>query len=578
MNPIFRNSLSLKHWGRRLKSACRLLLAGQIQDLLRRSLALLKKTFSRKKKIDYKSWREKWVLLNEKEKKQLVKLISLMEQKPYFEIFIDPKNCKISHLKTSLNSLLDQHFDQWSVHLIANHNCEKELRSLVKELDDQRIQFFEKMPTKPDSWFLQIQPGDLLHEVALFALADAANNNRKALVIYTDNDHLSPSGSSIDPFMKPDWNPDLLAGTNYFSSLTTFKSYLWEKHFYDSADPHELAIKATKDLLPDQILHIPFVLTSIRVPDSNSHLTPPTVRVNYQLPDPLPKVSVLIPTKNQGKLLKRCIASLCTITDYPDFEIVIVDHETTEKKARVFIDSLKSEKNVLVTEFCGEFNFSAQINQAAEKATGEIFVLLNNDTEIIEANWLTELIMQVARPEVGVAGALLLFGNETIQHAGIHPGIGGLMSHGHKHLGKNSSGYFSRLKVAHEVMAVTGACLAIKSSTWKQLGGLDAQNLPVAYNDVDLCMRSRKMGLRVIFTPHAKVVHHESVSRGFDDNAKKTKRLMKEAAVISERWGELLYYDPAYSPNLSFEGDGFQLADTPRTKSVLGNANKDYGI
>ena len=497
-----------------------------------------------------------------------------MEQKPSFEIFINFSDSKIEHLRSSLKSLQKQYYKHWKVNLIADQTCKKNFSSLLNDFEDQRISFFEKMPIEPDSWFMQIQPGDLLHEAAFFAIADSINKNKRAVIIYTDNDHLTPDNCLADPHMKPSWNSDLLAGTNYFSSLTIFKSFLWEKHFLNSKGPHELALSATKNLSSDQILHIPYVLTSIRVHDSNSHLTPPSIRVNYQLPDPLPKVSVLIPTKNQGKLLKRCISSLQTLTDYPDFEIVIVDHESTEKKARVFIDSLKNEKNVIVTEFFGEFNFSAQINQAAEKATGEIFILLNNDTEIIEADWLIELIMQVIRPEVGIVGALLIFGNGTIQHAGIHPGVGGLMSHSHKHLEKNSSGYFSRLRVAHEVTAVTGACLAIESSTWNQLGGLDEQNLPVAYNDVDLCMRSREAGLRVIFTPHSKVVHHESVSRGFDDNPKKKKRLMKEATVIYERWGELLYYDPAYSPNLSFEGNGFELAEEPRTRSVWDNSTK----
>ena len=296
-----------------------------------------------------------------------------------------------------------------------------------------------------------------MHEAALFALASISIKNEEAAVIYSDNDHLAPDGSFVDPFMKPDWNPDLLAETNYFSSLVAYKGSIWEEHFSNSYNPHELAIKATKDLSPNQVKHAPYVLTSVRVPDYTSHLTPNSVRLEHPLPDPLPSVSVLIPTKDQGKLLKRCVSSLLEVTDYANFEIVIVNHQSKEKKALTLLNSLKEEQNVTITEFTGQFNFSAQINQAAEIANGEILVLLNNDTEVVEANWLKELVMQVARPEVGIVGALLTFRNGTIQHAGIHPGIGGLMSHGHKHLPAASSGYFSRLKAAHEVMAVTGA-------------------------------------------------------------------------------------------------------------------------
>ena len=205
---------------------------------------------------------------------------------------------------------------------------------------------------------------------------------------------------------------------------------------------------------------------------------------------------------------------------------------------------------------------------AAGVATGQVLISLNNDTEIVEPEWLTELVSHVSRPEVGVAGALLLFGDNTVQHAGIHPGEGGLMGHGHKHLSGESSGYFSRLKAVHEVAAVTGACMAIEKSTWFELGGLDQENLAVAYNDVDLCFKARKKGLRVIFTPFSKVLHHESVSRGFDNDPAINDRLKKELKTMKDRWGEFIEYDPAYSPNLSFDGGSFKLAENPRSLNL----------
>jgi len=166
---------------------------------------------------------------------------------------------------------------------------------------------------------------------------------------------------------------------------------------------------------------------------------------------------------------------------------------------------------------------------------------------------------------VGIVGALLTFGNGTIQHAGVHPGVGGLMGHGHKHLPGDHPGYFGRLLVAHEVAAVTGACLAIEMATWKRLGGLDEEQLAVAYNDVDLCLKARAAGLRVIFTPHARMVHHESVSRGVDDDPARNSRLRLERSVMLDRWQEMLNTDPAYSPNLALDGGGFALAVSPRS-------------
>jgi GT2 family glycosyltransferase len=166
-----------------------------------------------------------------------------------------------------------------------------------------------------------------------------------------------------------------------------------------------------------------------------------------------------------------------------------------------------------------------------------------------------------------VVGALLLFGDGTIQHAGVHPGVGGLMGHGHKHRPGNDPGYHGRLTVAHEVAAVTGACLGVTRALWDRLGGLDEENLAVAYNDIDLCLNARAAGLRVVLAPHAVLHHHESVSRGYDDDPARRARLAGEVATMEERWGDALHADPAHSPNLSLDGDGFNPASEPRVAS-----------
>ena len=262
------------------------------------------------------------------------------------------------------------------------------------------------------------------------------------------------------------------------------------------------------------------------------------------------------------------MSSLREVTDYPDLELVVVDHETTEARARAILESLESDTNTRVISFSGPFNFAAMINRAAEAASGDVLVLLNNDTEIIDSGWLTELVAQVSRPEVGVVGALLVFSDGTIQHAGVHPGVSGLMGHGHKHLPSDSPGYFGRLTVAHETAAVTGACLAIQATTWQHLGGLDEEHLAVAYNDIDLCLKSRQAGLWVVLSPHARLVHHESESRGLDDDPEHNDRLAGELALMQERWGGVLKADPAYSPNLEFDGGRFQLARVPQKMPV----------
>ena len=265
-------------------------------------------------------------------------------------------------------------------------------------------------------------------------------------------------------------------------------------------------------------------------------------------------------------MLTRCVTGVKEKTCYPNIELIIVDHESTQRRVQKLLVKLSKDNNTKIITYKGTFNFAAMINRGVEISTGQILVLLNNDIEIVDSDWLTELSAQVSRPEIGIVGPLLTFKDDTIQHAGIHPGLEGLMGHGHKHLPKDHPGYFGRLRVAHNVAAVTGACLAIKKKTWDELGGLDEKNLAVAYNDVDLCLRARKAGLRVLFTPHTHLIHHESATRGVDEELNRNPRLEKELQTMKKRWGNFLKVDPAYNPNLALEELDFRIAKYPRVK------------
>ena len=355
----------------------------------------------------------------------------------------------------------------------------------------------------------------------------------------------------VDPCFLPDWNPDLFDGLGRVGPLVA---------------RHRSLPGSTKSAVPTlsgaTVEHLPFVLASR--PGHLREGDPAPVRRRWPVGDPPPRVSVLIPTRDQGRLLETCLTSLRSVTTYPDVEIVLVDHESTETRAREVIDALAEDPDAVVVEFSGPFNFAAMCNRAAETATGDVLVLLNNDTEVLAPDWLVEFVGQLGRTEVGVVVALLLFTDGTIQHAGVHPGVGGLMGHGHKHRQGDEPGYHGRLTVAHEVAAVTGACLGITKALWNRLGGLDEEHLAVAYNDIDLCLRARDAGLRVMLAPNAVLHHHESVSRGYDDDPVRNERLAGEVAVMRERWGNLLDADPAYSPNLTLTGRDFTLTEHPR--------------
>ena len=556
--------------GRRWATAWRLLRSGDLPGLVRRTLAFLGRLGDRPTPVDYTQWRRRWVEVDDDALARIDELVAALPHRPSFCVVVPTDGADPEAVAATVASLDAQHYPDWVMCLTGSDTPDPAVAEAVAAAGDPRVRFTGPAPKPSGEWVARLSPGDLVHEAALYAIANAIVQNPETAVVYTDHDHVGPDGRFIDPHMKPDWNPDLLAGMDYFGILTAYRAELWEAHAVDTINPHDLALRIMARLEAGQVVHVPHVLAAIRVSGDGSHLVPDTVRVSHPLPNRPPRVSLLIPSRDRGRMLVRCLSSVRDNTDYPDFEVIVVDHDSTEAKARQVIEDLRGDVNTQVIGFSGPFNFASMINKAARQATGEVLVLLNNDTEVTDPGWLTELVGQVVRPEVGIVGPLLTFGNGTVQHAGVHPAVGGLMGHGHKHRRGEDPGYFGRLRVAHEVAAVTGACLAVEATTWERLDGMDEKHLAVAYNDIDLCLKARKAGLRVIFTPYARLTHHESMSRGFDDDPSRNDRLAGEAAVMSERWGEALHFDPAYSPNLSLDGGGFDLADPPRAAPSWG--------
>lgn len=554
-------------------TAWRLLKSGDFQDFLFRGLRFFKKLIKSESGNKYSNWRETWVELSQDEKELLTNKISRLPSQPSFTLLLSDDGRDTACFFSTLNSVITQIYPNWVLHIIGGNSITSDLYEEIMLLDDDRIKFTDPTSSELEEWVIELLPGVTLHEAALFSSAVSIIENPEIKIVYSDHDHLNVLNEFCDPHMKPDWNPDLFAAMDYMQPFVLCIKEIWETYRNKKPEKHSFLLEATKSLSSSEIFHITQILASVRIGDDSSHLEPAVQRIRHDLPFPEPSVSILIPTRNQGRLLKKCLTSLFEKTDYTNFEVVLVDHETDERKALKVIETFKNNRNFKILDFSGPFNFAAMMNRAAEVAEGQVLILLNNDTEIVDSGWLEELVSQVSRPKVGVAGALLFFSNNTIQHAGVHPGLEGLMGHGHKHLPVDSSGYFSRLKAVHSVAAVTGACLAVERSIWIELGGLDEENLAVAYNDIDFCFKARAKGLRVVFTPYAKLLHHESLSRGFDNTFEKSERLKKEVHAMVEKWGEFLTTDPAYNPNLSFDGGGFKLNEKPN--ATLKNFEKN---
>lgn len=441
---------------------------------------------------------------------------------------------------------------------------------------------------------------DELHPSALAEMAAAIRNNPDAKFFYSDEDKLDRNARRFDPYFKPEFDIDLLRGQNYISHFTVIDADLVRevggfREGYEGSQDHDLFLRCIERVKPDQIVHVPKVLYHWRAVEGstatgvsaksyatdaglravNDHLQRLSTgasaeslphghfRVRWPLPKKLPKVSIIIPTKDKAELLRRCVESIFEKSSYSAWEILIVDNGSSERSTLDYLKRVSEYDQVRVLRDDGPFNYSRLNNQAVGIATGSVLALVNNDIEVISDDWLEELVSHAIRTDVGVVGAMLYYPNDTIQHAGVILGIGGVAGHVHVGMPRGYGGPGGRARLVQSMSAVTGACLVVRRSVYEEVGGLD-ESLAVAFNDVDFCLRVRLAGYRNVWTPFAELYHHESASRGYEDTEEKKQRFQGEARRMLERWGEVLIADPAYNPNLSLESQQFELAVPPR--------------
>jgi GT2 family glycosyltransferase len=291
-----------------------------------------------------------------------------------------------------------------------------------------------------------------------------------------------------------------------------------------------------------------------------------TVRVQYQT-SVTPLVSIIIPTRDMYSLLAACVRSVLQLTRYPAYEILIIDNQSQCHETLAFMRQQSVDPRVKVLCYDQPFNDSAINNFAVAQASGELVCLLNNDTEVISADWLTEMVSLLQQPKVGAVGARLLYSDRRVQHAGDTVGPGGCADHLHSKLNEHDPGYMKRAVALQELSAVTAASLLTPKALFQRLGGLNEKDLAVAFNDVDYCLKLRAAGHRVLYTPYAELYHHESVSRGKDNTPEKAQRAIKEANYMRQRWADVMAHDPFYNPNLSYQAADFSLGRELKVKA-----------
>lgn len=535
-------------------------------------------------------------------------------QKIKFSILVPLYNTPERFLREMIQSVLDQTYGDWElcmadgsdgqrgeVEKICRQYARKDVRVQYKKLEknlgiSENTNACIEMAT--GDYIALLDHDDLLHPAALHEVMRAICE-QDADFIYTDEATFeSPNVNKIvTAHFKPDFAIDNLRANNYICHFSAFARTVLDQagYFraaYDGSQDHDIMLRLTAKA--KRVVHIPRVLYYWRshsqsvamdisskeyainagkkaVKDSvaqlgdivdvtSSRAFPTIYRLKYVLKG-CPKISIIIPTKDQFEILQKCINSILSLTTYPNYEIVIVDNGSTEPAVLRYYDELKDQPKFVICSLDIEFNYSRLNNYGAQQATGEYYVLLNNDTEIITPEWIEEMLMYVQRDDVGAAGAMLYYPDNTIQHAGIILGLGKdrVAGHAFYRCERGTVGYMGRLCYAQNMAAVTAACMMVKASVYQSLGGLD-ESFAVAYNDVDFCMRIRNAGYLIVWTPYAELYHYESKTRGYDDKPEKKKRFFEEALQFKSRWAkELEAGDPYYNPNFTLDREDFSL-------------------
>ncbi|MFD1949210.1 glycosyltransferase [Sphingomonas arantia] len=447
------------------------------------------------------------------------------------------------------------------------------------------------------SWIAMLDHDDLLAPNALLSVAQALEEKPDAVILYSDEDKINASGLREQPYFKPEYSPELLLAQNYINHLSVYRTSAvrdaggWRVGFEGSQD-HDLVLRMVEGARPDQIVHIPKILYHWRAiagstalggdqknytldagvaavedhlrrtsRDATVEVLPKVhhYRVRHALPEPKPLVSLLIPTRDKASVLKLAVDSIIEKSTYDPYEIIIIDNGSTEQETFDLFDSWKDDARIRVISFDKPFNYSEINNFGVRAARGSVIALVNNDVEVITPDWIEEMTAWALQPDIGCVGAKLYYPDLTLQHGGVIIGLGGVAGHSHKHFQHDSPGYFNRLQVHQNLSAVTAACLFVRREVYEEVGGLE-EILTVAFNDVDFCLRVREAGYRNLWTPFAELYHHESISRGAEDNPEKIARAAREVAFMKERWREKLQSDPFYSPNLTYDREDFSLS------------------
>ena len=595
-------------------------LSGGLRYSLRRFVRGL---FSEERRVGYQTWIKLSRTCCQSERKEVEKKIQSLKSRPTFSFMVVIVEGIPPGLPRLVKSLLAQIYPRWELLILSPATLEKS--RILKDFPDERIRHLdlpEKLLNISDCLACSLEQAtgqflgilgseDSLSESALAEMVSALEENPKWRLVYTDEDCVDNEGIRHSPFFKPDFSPELLLSQNYLGDLAFYRrdrlrEILATGPLFEKAERFDLNLRFVTRLDSSQIGHIPKVLyhsydparprigkslSDIPLPRKftpspegekvlKSHLDRRRIeaqveigpkRVSYRMQGKFkdsPKVTIVMPSACKLSILKPCLESLWARTKYREFEVLLVVNEIrylVPEQAK-FLDGIKNNPGIRILVYEDQpFNYSKLNNWAIQHSDAPFVCLLNDDTEVMSRDWLSEMVFWSRQEGIGAVGAKLLYPDGRIQHAGVFLGSeGGL--HAFRFFPGDSDGYMGRLQAVCNYSAVTGACLLIRRELYDRVGGLDEEAFPVAFNDIDLCLKLGLKGYRTVWTPFAELIHKESVSRGFDDTPEKEERFLKEFEVFKMRWGRVMEDDPLYNPNLSLLSEDFSLTFPPRKR------------
>jgi GT2 family glycosyltransferase len=465
----------------------------------------------------------------------------------------------------------------------------------------------DRRPSDGDTHIILLSNHTVLHDMAVFEFAALIQRCPSIALVYGDYDHVTGMGERINPVFLPDWDPDLFWSTGYLRGAILVRADLWDQRCGMAEDTTFESlifglVTAVGDT-PEQIAHIPHILSHLpdrewieprprldahfqavrtylqtSLPGADARQIEPHGIVDVRRPSaPAPAaIAVIIPTRDGLEVLMPCVQAVRQSVSKHPLEIIIIDNASENQATLDYLAELKADDpRVTIIRDDAPFNFAGLNNRAAAATTAPLLCFLNNDTEVISADWLDRLAAEALRPEIGAVGARLLYPDGRVQHTGVILGLGGVAGHGDAGRPADDPGPLYRAVASHRPSALTAACLMMRSSIFNRLNGFDATNLAIDFNDVDLCLRLHAAGYATLLLPTVELVHKESISRGDNRDPAESARFAKEVAYMRDTWGADLDHDPAYNPNLSIAlGEAYSLAESLRTEPVWKRASR----